>query len=808
VSNKLDFTGGTNSKRPIKISNKIRRKAQLSTTAKVPTKTAVEQPIQKSTKRNSIDKNKRSKRDIEKAPAIDRDEFNLTIPVEIYDSKDSSYDTNDTLYSTGHITSNRREYSYSSVRPYQNYRPISDSTNYQSNRPQNDVTLRPHNDYNDGHHSISSPQNDVSYRPSYTRPQIRPQNDNHHDVKPVHEIQITPQYNDYNTNRPQTQYKPNRPQNDFQRPTSYGYTRPEHDVRPQYIGHNTERPYTSKRPSKRPQNDAHNNNKPTSYGYNPTNPSLTNTNYNTQHDIDNDDQKPYYTTYRPQEDIVIRPPNEYSSVNNDETEVYIRPQSPYSTDRPTRRPPQNDNLYNRPTQNDNTHNRPSQSYRPTTSNSDVDLRPDYIEPTQLSPNDVSVRPQYSFNTGHPSQADAPSNGYRPSASDDGYVDQSVRPSLQTDTYNRPDNYLPPETTSKPMIYLDDFGLTTNNKYSTPFSYDVHTSPSQYGYDNQNNDFGYKDKYPNKHKVKPNIYTLDEINNIHKVTTHRPNGFLTFGPIRTTPLKNSQHEAYNYFTKFLSSLADVFSYPTVPDTVPVLENQNTRQKDTHDLPIAEEKSGGSFLVPSSNDDDVRENTTIMFDEDGYLRPEHMNLNGLNLTTNNNLPLTNSSNLEEIDDFILPLLTEQRDDNNKNYHHKRPDKHDGLDDDFILPILNDLRNRDNRTVIDTETKQRQGRSDDNDDDTIQKRRNLTKRGHSNKQKTQHNNSTEKLPIFMVPLDVLTKPERPDNWVMVHSVYKPPLPSVPLIQMGGDVASEIPQPLLKFKTIRKQHSKNSNG
>lgn len=49
------------------------------------------------------------------------------------------------------------------------------------------------------------------------------------------------------------------------------------------------------------------------------------------------------------------------------------------------------------------------------------------------------------------------------------------------------------------------------------------------------------------------------------------------------------------------------------------------------------------------------------------------------------------------------------------------------------------------------------------------------------------------------------RPDNWVMFHSVYKPPLPNVPLIEMSEDVASEIPQPLLKLKAIRKQHSNN---
>lgn len=52
------------------------------------------------------------------------------------------------------------------------------------------------------------------------------------------------------------------------------------------------------------------------------------------------------------------------------------------------------------------------------------------------------------------------------------------------------------------------------------------------------------------------------------------------------------------------------------------------------------------------------------------------------------------------------------------------------------------------------------------------------------------------------------RPDNWVMFDSVYKAPLPNVPLIQMGGDVASEIPQPLLKLKAIRKKDSINSNG
>lgn len=43
------------------------------------------------------------------------------------------------------------------------------------------------------------------------------------------------------------------------------------------------------------------------------------------------------------------------------------------------------------------------------------------------------------------------------------------------------------------------------------------------------------------------------------------------------------------------------------------------------------------------------------------------------------------------------------------------------------------------------------------------------------------------------------------MFHSVYKPPLPNVPLIEMGENVASEIPQPLLKLKAIRKQHSNN---
>lgn len=719
VNNKLDFTG-TSSKRPSKISNKLRRKGQPRTT-KSPNQTTVEQ----STQRNSEEKpNKRSKRDAKNRTVVDRDELNLTIPAELYDSTDN-YDTNDTLYSTANIISIRREYSYSSVRPYQNYRPISDSTstNYQTNVLQNDVTIRPHNDY--------SSINDVSHRPSYARPQNRPQkrpqNDNHpYDIKPVHEIQLTPQY-DYSENRPPTNYKPSRPQSDSQRPTNHGYIRPENDVRPQYIEQNTDRPYLS-RPSKRPQHDAQNYNN----DYRPTNP-VTSTNYNTpltQHD---DNDKPYYTTYRP-------PSNEYNSVNNDESEVYIKPQSPYSTDKTTRRP-----------QNDNSYNRPSQNYRPT-SNADEDLRPDYIEPTHISPSDVSVRPQYTFNTGQPSLDNIPSNGYKPSASDEGYVDQSVRPTLlQTDTYNRPDYYVPTETTSKPMIYLDDFGLTTNNKYSTPFSYDVHTSP-HYSYDSQNNDFGYKDKYPNKHKTKPNanIYTLDEINGIHKVTTHRPNAyFLPFGPIRT-PLKNPQYEAYTYFTKFLSSLADIFTYPSVADVETKQENQNTRQKDTHDLPLAEEKSGAIQIA--SNDDEFRENTTITFDKDGYLRPEHMNLERLNQTIN--LQSTNStdnkSDSEEIDDFILPLLTEQTDDNSTHDQNRRTNKI-GPNDDYILPVLNDLRTRDN-TTINAEIKRRQGRSDD----TVQKRNNVTKRGQL-KQKTKHTNSTERLPILMVPLDVLTKPER---------------------------------------------------
>lgn len=728
INSKLDFTG-TSSKRPTKISNKLRRKGQTRTT-KVPKKTDV----------STVEKtHKKSKRDTKSQSLVDRDEFNLTIPAELYDN----YATNETtLHNVGHVIANRREYSYSSVKPYQNYRPLSDAaptTNYQTYRPQSDITIRPHNDYND-HHSISSQQSDTSYRPPYSRPHNRPQND---DIKPVYEVQITPQH-DYNTNRPQLQYKPNRPQNDNQRPSTYGYTKPEHDVRPQYVGQNTDRPYISSASSNRPQNDAFSH-KP-NYDYRPTN-QATNTNYDTQYD--DSSNKPYFTTFRPQADNVVRPTNEYNSVSNDEQEVYIRPQqSPYSTDRTTRRP-QNDNSYNKPPQNDISHNRPiqndyskptqsdhtvnipSQHYRPT---SDDDSRPDYVEPIHVSTNDVSVRPQYSYNTGQPSHDHIPPNSYKPS-SDVGYTDQSVRPTIvQTDTYDRPDDYLPTETTSKPMIYLDDFGLTTNNKYSTPFSYDVHTSPHHSQHDS--NDFNYNDKYPYKHKVKPNVYTLDEINNIYKITTHRPSGFLQFKPIRT-PSKNSHYEAYSYFTKFLSSLADVFTYPTVP-FIPEnkQENENTRQKDTHDLPI-EEKSIGIQIALS--DKDSKDNDTVTFDEDGYLRPEHMNLEQLNVTKLTQLTNDTDKNgdSDEIDDFILPLLTKQQDDKINESNRQE------LNDDLILPVLKELQSRDNKTVTNNKIKRRQTRSDD----IAQNRRRL-------KQNAKQTNSS---PIFMVPLEVLTKPER---------------------------------------------------
>ncbi|KAJ6637377.1 Chorion peroxidase [Pseudolycoriella hygida] len=736
VNSKLDFTN-TNNKRPNK--NKLRRNGQVRTT-KVPTKSDDVQGEQ-TTKRNSVHKtHHRPKR------AITEDEFNLTIPPELTDTKDT-YGTNKTIQSTGHFISNRREYSYSSARPYQNYRPISDSplANYQAHRPQNDVTIRPQNDYNNGPHSPS--QSDAPYRPY-----ARPQNDNHpyDNYKPVHEVQITPQQ-DYSANRPQAQHQPNRPQSDYQRP----HTRP--DVRP----------YKHK-PNNRPSQ--------TDYDYRPSS-IVTSTMYNVHDQVDDDNDKPYYTTFRPQQDTVIRPPNEYNSLtNNDEPEIYIKPQSPYSIDKTTRRP-QNDNSYNRPPQHDDNYNRPIQNIRPI-SNADDDLRPDYIEPTINSPSDVYIRPQYSLNAGQPSHENIPL--------DDGYINQSDRPTLiQTDTYDRPDHHSSMETTFKPMIYLDDFGLSTNNKYSTPFSYDVHTTP-HYNHDNQNDDFGYNDKFPNKNKIKPNIYTLDEINGIHKVTTHRPNGFLLFGPIRT-PLKNPQYEAYTYFTKFLSSLANVFSYPSVVDTEALLANQNTRQKDTHDLPLVEEKSGG--IVVSSNDNELGENTTTMFDKDGYLRPEHMNLERLNLTTNSTDKNDKNSNHNEIDDFILPLLFEQNSDSNRNRpQKKRPDSDD----------LRDQKIADN-------IKTRQKRSDQ----TAKKRTDQTGQKQSKRTQFKHStNKTEKPPIFMVPLEVLTKPERPDNWVMFHSVYKPPLPTVPVIQMGDDVASEIPQPLIKFEKIRKTHSMKSNG
>ncbi|XP_037911151.1 uncharacterized protein LOC119651583 isoform X2 [Hermetia illucens] len=163
------------------------------------------------------------------------------------------------------------------------------------------------------------------------------------------------------------------------------------------------------------------------------------------------------------------------------------------------------------------------------------------------------------------------------------------------------------------------------------------------------------------------------------------------------------------------------------------------------------------------DDSETDLAAKFDKDGYLRPEHMILEILNHTDiDYNATLTkdtnkNDTNATSKDDFVLPALmeteavTKQTKQNKTSYYDAIPRR----------PATEIL-------------------AEDYDEIPLPKPRHKVQKNPPNL-------------VPFAPLNVLTKPERPDNWVIFDEPKEQDLlPEIPVLNTGNPSFMELPKPI----------------
>ena len=385
-----------------------------------------------------------------------------------------------------------------------------------------------------------------------------------------------------------------------------------------------------------------------------------------------------------------------------------------------------------------------------------------------------------------------------------------------------------------------------NKVSTPFSYDSYQSGSavvpQINYENMaiplyvsanrintkpvviRPSHQQQPTYQTQHTTKKNYYQRPTY------ATTRKADLQTFFIVDTT--RRTQTPLYidlkrttsrPYFTTRL----DVNYYPVTPQysnyylspSVSSSDNQgyeqnnpvkrptnffqsNIRTTTTRRTPIYQRPTS-TFNVPipesvfsdqgdNDNDDDS--------DFDGYLRPEHNYY--VPLTKNQKLSYTDYSQFNskpDIDDTpnnvkfyymgnVLHKKYLQHNPNDGGLYSKQNKRYADFYDKELLTEPN--KDEFVRHLIDEVTEITKTKTKDKETDTDQTREQTVGRS-----KNSHN-------VLIVPFRVLTKPERPDNWVNTENDdrTKPQLPDVPALDQDNDqVALELPRPYFaKFNDL----------
>ncbi|XP_011291931.1 uncharacterized protein LOC101901525 [Musca domestica] len=172
----------------------------------------------------------------------------------------------------------------------------------------------------------------------------------------------------------------------------------------------------------------------------------------------------------------------------------------------------------------------------------------------------------------------------------------------------------------------------------------------------------------------------------------------------------------------------------------------------------------------------------FNRDGYLRPELM-LESFNKTLNTDLPAEPATNMTLDDNYVLPVMNSTEDLPTDDPLEETNIGTTAFPDSEGKQLNNDI------FADDMEESEEEGSFDDDDMEgdegsssllEIQKRLSLLKQ-HQEK-------------IAFAPITVLTKPERPDNWVIYESTKEeePLPPQIPDLNLDSSPSAEIPKPI----------------
>ncbi|XP_055315835.1 uncharacterized protein LOC129575793 isoform X4 [Sitodiplosis mosellana] len=244
-----------------------------------------------------------------------------------------------------------------------------------------------------------------------------------------------------------------------------------------------------------------------------------------------------------------------------------------------------------------------------------------------------------------------------------------------------------------------------------------------------------------------------------------NGYFGSGSTTTRkPYITQQDE--NFYT-YPSLPTNDFPYSRQPskkgnddnDEEEIERSKHARKRRNSDINDDYEQTTYPAAVNVNYNDDIADDSVIAFDRDGYLRPEYMNydshtnaklyfdvnskIDTRHLHTSKTHEITNVTRYQPpFNDYRVHYLLNGHYENAR--HHKQ-----------ITTLTDNNRNRGQSVRI--------GVSDINQ------------------------------PIGLIPLNVLTKPERPDNWVMYDAMHKVPLPRMPQITSEYEENSnEMPRPI----------------
>ncbi|XP_046806470.1 uncharacterized protein LOC111676439 [Lucilia cuprina] len=184
----------------------------------------------------------------------------------------------------------------------------------------------------------------------------------------------------------------------------------------------------------------------------------------------------------------------------------------------------------------------------------------------------------------------------------------------------------------------------------------------------------------------------------------------------------------------------------------------------------------------------------FNQDGYLRPEHMI--GTILKVDNDKTIVDLTNLTHTilkdqtldDNYVLPVLN--------NTHDLPKDLPKPLNTNFSTDFPDALAKQLNNDIL-AEDNEEDHKDNTKDTGTKpQDKANVLSVGihkrNRNRNKTK-NNKRNQAKIAFAPINILTKPERPDNWVFFDSPKdeEPMLPKIPEINMDPVPSAELPKP-----------------